>query len=101
MRALPYPEYRRWQLLYMLEPWGFPDKEYRTAAVIAQLHNNNTAKRSDLKTPDYFMRDMVDILYKELDRQAKERKNTPDLASMDPEARATLIKASMKEFFGV
>lgn len=100
IRALPYPEYRRWQLMYMLEPWGWQDAEYRTAAILAKLHNNNIAKKSDAKAPAFFMRDMEKELIKELRKQAQERR-AEDLSQMEPEARDALIRKSMREFFGV
>lgn len=100
IRQLPYPEFRRWQLMYMLEPWGWQDAEYRTAAILAKLHNANIAKRSDAKAPAFFMRDMEKEILKELRRQAAERQ-AADLGQMDTEARDALIRKSMREFFGV
>jgi hypothetical protein len=96
IRALPYPEFRRWQLLYMLEPWGWEDREYRTAAILAQIHNANITKRNQAKTAAFFMRDMeAGIL-----RQLKEN-SVPDLSDMEPEARKEFELKAMREFFGV
>lgn len=59
IRTLPYREYQKWQLFYLLEPWGFHDREYRTAAILAQLHNVNTTKKRQAKQPVSYMRDML------------------------------------------
>lgn len=66
VRALPYPLYKRWQIYFMLEPWGFPDQEYRTAAVLAQINNSHVQKRSQLQKVDKRMRDMTKGILKHL-----------------------------------
>jgi hypothetical protein len=97
IRNLPNPEYRRWQLLYMLEPWGWQDREYRMAAILAMLNNVNVGKKKDTKQPAYFMRDMQDLITRNLFKKEDE----PDLSQMAPEERKALAIKSMKEFFGV
>jgi len=52
-------EYRSWKTYYKLEPWGFPDREYRTAAVMMLLNNTNITKRQDAKSISDFIRDPV------------------------------------------
>lgn len=100
VRALPYPEFHDWQIMYMLEPWGWHDAEFRTASIIAKLHNVNVSKKKDLKEPAFFMRDMEKIIVEHLEKIRKEN-DMPSLEEMDPEERKRLVKKSMKEFFGV
>jgi hypothetical protein len=100
IRALPYPEYHRWQLMYILEPWGWTNDEYLAASIVSKLHNVNVSEERDLKSPAYFMRDMGKEALRQLAKQAEDR-NVPDLSKMEPEERAALVRQSMKEFFGV
>ena len=85
IRALPYPEYRSWELFYMIEPWGFENDEYRTAVILAMLHNLNQVKKNKMKQPKEFMRDMQG----EVLRRIQPR---PDLSEYTREQIIELIK---------
>ena len=50
-------EFRSWKSYYKLEPWGFADREYRTAALMMMLNNTNVTKRQDAKRISDFIRD--------------------------------------------
>jgi hypothetical protein len=99
VRDLPYPEFRRWQLMYLLEPWGWENEEYRTAAIVASLHNSKISKKSEAKGPDYFMRKVERDLLTKLEKIDKERE-AQEFAEANPELRAELIRKSMRELFG-
>lgn len=71
IRALPYPEWRRWQLHYLVEPWGWENQEYLMASVVAMIHNINQDKRSKMKNQKEFMRDMQNARLEALHRQAE------------------------------
>lgn len=90
VRALPYPEYRSWQIFYLLEPWGFENDEIRAASLLAQIHNVNVSKRSDLQKPAAYMRDTQAEVLKRL--QAP-----PDISKMTREE----LLAQIKKDFGV
>lgn len=55
---MPYPEFRRWQLYFELEPWGFVESEYQTAALLTMLHNVNSTRKQQ-KGIQHFVRDML------------------------------------------
>ena len=57
IRALPNEEYRSWRSYYKLEPWGWQDSEYRTAALMATMVNTSATKRNQTKKISDFMRD--------------------------------------------
>jgi len=97
IRSLPYPEFRTWQLMYILEPWGWHDREIRTASILAKINNAFISKSSQAKKPDYFMRDMEkSVLDKLLELKIKN-----NLDKMEPEERKKYIVQEVKNFFGV
>ena len=102
IRALPYPEYRRWQLHYMLEPWGWQNLEYLASAVMAMILNVNIDEKHkrDRKPPGYFMRKMesliIGALKSEVDRQNEMKK----LADMSREEKREYYLAHMRQTFG-
>ena len=90
---MPYPEFRRWQLFYMLEPWGWQDNEYKTASLLAMLYNANAGKGKG-KAQLYYMRDMAKEVLKQLEPK-------PNLSALPVEQQRELVTQSMKSFFGV
>lgn len=68
VRAMPYPEYREWQLFSRIEPFGWHDREYRTAAVLSMLHNAAVEKK-DQKPVEYFIRNMPESLLGHIKRE--------------------------------
>ena len=86
VRSLSAAEYRGWQLFNVIEPWGFPDQEYRTAALLAKLHNVNAGKRKGKKL-EFFMRDLPKAALnylREKSWEAQEEKRTKlEQMSMD------------------
>lgn len=92
VRALPAPEYRDWQLFYILEPWGFQDQEYRTAALMSTIYNMLRGKNK-AKSPDDFMRDMLKGALAQL-------QPPPDLENMT-DAEKENVRRAVKSFFGI
>jgi len=88
VRALPAPEYRRWQLFYLIEPWGWQDAEYRTAAVLSRLYNVNSGKGKQREVKDD-MRDMTGEILKRLE-------GSPIPDDMPFEQKRELILAAIK-----
>ena len=72
IRALPNEEYRSWRSYYKLEPFGWQDNEYRTAALMTMLNNTAATKQSQTKKIDDFMRDPEKAIENQVN-QAKQR----------------------------
>jgi hypothetical protein len=94
VRALPYPEYRSWQIYYMLEPWGWHNEEYLAAAQIAMIHNTNVAKTKDAKKPSVYMRDMEKDVLEEI-------KSPVFVDDEMTETEIESIRAQVKKDFGI
>ena len=72
IRNLPFDEFVSWKLYYQLEPWGWHDDEYRTAALLTQMWNTRVSKQSQAKKVKDYIRNMPDLLirgYQELERE--------------------------------
>jgi hypothetical protein len=95
IRALPATEFRRWQLFYMLEPWGWADAEYRTAIALSLLFNIHRGKES-AKDVSEFMRDMPKETLKYLEG-ADKNLIPEDLPFEERKARAMELA---RQFFG-
>jgi hypothetical protein len=65
IRAMPFSEFKRWQLFYLVEPWGWPNDEYHTAAILAMLYNANRGKNKTRDVKD-FQRNMLEAALREL-----------------------------------
>ena len=62
VRQIPYPEFVMWKRFYILEPWGFENTETQVSRILAQVFNTQARKRSDLKKPSHWVRDMRSAL---------------------------------------
>ena len=87
VRALTYPEFRSWQLFYLLEPWGWQNDEYYAAVNIAMQYNINRGK-AKVKEPKEFIRDMQGELLKQLEAER-------DITEM---SKDEIIKQVKKDF---
>ena len=56
---MSYEEYVSWRTFYALEPWGWHDREYRTASIMTLLLNLRV-DRSHQKKISYFYRNMFE-----------------------------------------
>lgn len=93
IRALPYEEFVSWQHFYSLEPWGWHDREYRTAALLTMLVNVNVNKRANQKDVKDFVRDMprlVEKAYMELEYEEDMREKFRQASKAE---RARMIAA--------
>ena len=79
VRAMPYPEFRSWQIFYMLEPWGWENEEYLSAAQIATQYNINRGKGKPAKQPKEFMRDLRKMILAEVQKPALETLSREEL----------------------
>ena len=94
IRNLPAPEVRLWRLYYEIEPWGFHDDEYRTAALMMIVHNSNITKRSQAKKVKDFMRDMPKEVQAGYNRLVKEQQMKEQMKSMTREEKIAMISKS-------
>ena len=58
---MSYEEYISWRTFYALEPWGWHDREYRTASIMTLLLNLRV-DRSHQKKMSYFYRNMFEAI---------------------------------------
>jgi hypothetical protein len=102
IRALPYPEYRRWQLHYMLEPWGWQNLEYLVSAIMAMMLNVTIDEKHKKyrKSPGYFMRNMEKLITDQLNSEAERRAEIEKLAAMSREEKREYYLAHMRQTFG-
>jgi hypothetical protein len=94
---MSYDEFTSWQAFYLLEPWGWEDREYRTASLLAQMVNVNVAKRKDQKETADYVRDMPKLISQAVLQQKKEVDLREKYLQADPKEKARMIAAS----FGV
>jgi hypothetical protein len=57
IRDLPSTEYHEWELMYMLEPWGWEEQEYKFGKLLAEIFYIANKGKKQFKAID-FMRDM-------------------------------------------
>ena len=84
---MPYPEYRSWEIFYLIEPFGFSQDEYRTAVNLAMQYNINRGKNKARDAKD-FMRDIPSLILAEI-------KEKPTVEAL---SRDEIIKQIKKDF---
>jgi hypothetical protein len=100
IRELPAPEYREWELFYMIEPWGWQNTEYLASAIMTTLLNLQV-KKKDQKKPTHFIRDMAGGILKQLEAQRVQRKEQEKIASMTIEERREYLIPIIMHDMGV
>lgn len=81
-------------MFYLLEPWGWANDEYHTAALLAQNYNANRGKRRAKKVTD-FMRDMLKAAISGMTQSSE-----PEIMKdMTDEQRREFIRAQVKKDF--
>ena len=79
-----------------MEPFGWPDNEYRTAALLSQLANVNIAKKKNKTEVKDYMRDMSKLIERAIQQEVSEEKMRERFMAASPEEKAHMIGA----FFG-
>lgn len=92
---MSYEEFTSWQTFYLIEPWGWHDREYRTASLLAMLVNVNASKRKDSKDIKDFVRDMPKLIANEIRRMEFEETMQEKYRNATPKERAQMIAASL------
>lgn len=93
VRAMTFEEYTSWRYFYVLEPWGWHDREYRTSALLTMLNNVN-AKKSNRKEIKAFIRDMPKLVEQEVMRSRKEVELRDRFKKASKEERMQMIAKS-------
>lgn len=97
LREMPEPDYRSWELYYLLEPWGWPDREYRTAAIMTAVFNAQGPKRP--REISEFIRDMEAEILAYIENEMNQEDEMEKLQRMSlPERRryfASLLSGNM------
>jgi len=104
---IPYPEYKLWKVFYNLEPWGFENSEFWVAEILAGIHNSQVSKRSQLKKPSHWLRDMkklvIRAIYGERRKQDYENQTGETVDTSTPEGKkmaSEKVIAGIKAMFG-
>ena len=98
IRALPYPEFLEWIAFSQIEPFGWHDREYRTAAQLSMLYNVNAGKGKSKLTSD-FIRNMPSLIKKHFDSLREEKEFDLSTASGRKKATERAVEV-MKRTFG-
>jgi hypothetical protein len=93
VRALPYPEFKKWKILSYIEPWGWQRDEENTARILAMLFNVNNKQP---KAPNDFVRDMPkDVI------EAIRNASIPDMSNMSFEEKREFYRRHIMKDFGI
>lgn len=57
IQQLTYKEWKKWYVMYVIEPWGWRSTEEQVARILAKLHNVNASKQADVLNPQEFIRE--------------------------------------------
>ena len=96
IHQLPYPEYKRWQLFYSVEPWGWEIEEYRLAKLLALLININRPKNTPPVRPGDLVRDISKVIQEKEDEQSMMEEYT----EMPREDKRAFVIRQAKILFG-
>jgi hypothetical protein len=88
---MSYQEFKSWQMFYLIEPWGWYDREYRTAALLAMMVNVNKGKKGKNKTEQDFMRDMPSLVEKAYHDQSSQEAMREKLLTANINERRQMI----------
>lgn len=102
---MAYPEYALWKAYYLIEPWGWENDEFLFAQLMSQIYNVNVSKRSKMKKPSVWMRDMPAIILRTLRnyRLDLESASEDEVDLETPQGREIATEkviASIKKIFG-
>lgn len=97
VRALPYPEFKNWRLMYILEPWGWMNEEVGVARILAMLFNTHVGDEAKAKSPEEYIRQMSASILQHLSESQEEE----DFENLSIEERRAWYIQQFKRTFGV
>jgi hypothetical protein len=97
VRELFGTEYHDWELMYLLEPWGWEEQEYRFGKMLAEMWTIANKGKKQFKAID-FMRDMTKV-YKLYEDDIDDM--TPEELKQYRKDHREELRAEAKRAFGV
>jgi hypothetical protein len=94
IRAMNVDEWLSWKDFYALEPWGWQDREYRTAMTMAFFHNVYKKKNSPVARVGDYIRDMTAGIENMIARKKQER----DFFKMTREEKKNIIRREVRSW---
>jgi hypothetical protein len=91
---MTYEEFKSWQAYYLVEPWGFHDREYRTASLLAQMWNVRVQKRQNIKQVKDFYRDMPSLLEEHHQQAIKAQERRAKMKTASKQEKIRMIAES-------
>jgi len=88
---MPYDEFVSWKSYYLVEPWGWHDREYRTSAMLAQTWNVHVHKRHHAKSFADYIRDMPKLIFDASSEVEAQQNMRHTLLEADIEERRRMI----------
>jgi len=93
IRKMPAPDYRDFELLYLLEPWGWQNKEFLFGKLMSVVAAFSGRAKKGVSAKD-FMREDIGGIKGELSVEAM-------LADKTPEEIKEIKKSRIKQIFGI
>ena len=99
---MPYPSYRTFQLMYMIEPWGWENLEYLFSMLASMILNVNVDEKHkrERKNPGFFMRDMPKLIIGQLNAEKDRLVEMKKLSEMTRDEKRAYYLTRMKQTFG-
>lgn len=94
IRDLPASEYHDWELMYLLEPWGWEETEYQFAKLRSELWAIAHKGKKQFKAID-FMRDLTKWIF-----EVQPTDMTPEELKAYREEHRDELRAMAKRAFG-
>ena len=95
IRSLPCDEFDDWKLFYMVEPWGWHDREFRVAEILTMLWNTNINKRSQAKKLTTYIRDMYGLIKQAASTKQREAQMGEKFRTASMKDKKRMIAASL------
>lgn len=92
---MPASEYHDWELMYLLEPWGWQEQEYRFGKLLAEMWTIAHKGKKQFKAVD-FMRDLKKWAY-----EIEPDELTPEELKKYRQDHREELRAMAKMAFGV
>jgi len=91
VRSMPADEVDLWKTFYRLEPWGWHDREYRTAAILAQVWNVHVNERHLVRRERDYYRDIYGLYTKAISERETDSTMRQKLIDANLEERKQMI----------
>ena len=100
IHTMPYPSYRTFELMYMIEPWGWINTEQQVSRILSMLLNLSVKKKYH-KQPSHFMRNILGEILKKFEAHRARNKERKMIEAMTIEERRAYLIPIIKRDMGV